>query len=324
MERSERINELFKKYLAREHSDAELDEILAYFQLPAHDGQLEELILRQLDEDTDTDQRLIDAMALDVKTRLNHAIRPPANPLWRWLGAAAAVLALFGAVTYLWKLQQVQTITIASATDQVTEVQLPDGSRVWLNGGASLSYPEVFRGKRRTVSLGDGQAFFAVAADADQPFTVRSSALDVEVLGTSFEVTAFAGKPEASVTVHSGRVNVFAAADTRKTVATPLAANQRATVQTEGGAIATADIDPDDIAAWRSRRIVFAAEDFANVVEALQRRYGVRFDIRNEKLYNEKITLRLDNVPLETVLEILSLNDLLRYEFADDSTIVIH
>lgn len=324
MERNERITELFRKYLAKAHSDAELDELLAYFQLSEHDGQLERLIIERLDAEPETDQRLIDAMAMDVKTRLNRAIRKQSSPIRRQLGIAAAILAVLGLGVYFWKLQQVQTITITAATNQVTEVQLPDGSRVWLNGGASLSYPEIFKGPAREVSLRDGQAFFDVAADAGHPFTVQAGALAVEVLGTSFEITAFADAPEASVAVHSGRVNVHAAADTKKANATLLSANQKVLVDTRGGTVSTTAIDPDDIAGWRARRIVFAAEDFANVIEALERRYGVRFDVRNEQLYQEKITLRLDDVPLETVLDVLSLNDLLRYEIADDSTIVIN
>lgn len=326
MERRHDIHELFRKYLAGEHTPDELNEILAYFQLAEHAEYLEDMIVRELNQIPDTDSALMESMVANVDRRLADKLYKPPTPLRKWLTYAAAIIAVSTTAIYLWRaFSPIPTVTITASRSAIREVALPDSSRVWLNRGASISYPATFAGNNRKVMLTNGQAYFSIKGDVNKPFVVAANSLVVEVLGTAFEITTFDRSEISTVSVSSGKVNVSSIhPGDGQAKASVLSANQKATVNSHTGQINTTIINGDDIAGWKENRLIFAADDFANVIEALQRRYQVAFDIQNPKLYNEKITLRLDNQPLQTVLQVLTLNNLFKYQFANDSTVVIY
>jgi len=85
------------------------------------------------------------------------------------------------------------------------EVQLPDGSLVWINAGTSLRYPTAFTGKERLVEL-EGEAYFEVAKDASRPFIVQSGQGRITVLGTHFNVRAYKDEPGMKTTLKEGSV----------------------------------------------------------------------------------------------------------------------
>ncbi len=87
---------------------------------------------------------------------------------------------------------------------------LPDGSKVWLNNASSLRYPTSFTGKSREVAL-SGEAYFEIAKDAAKPFTVKLADLAVDVLGTSFNITAYGDDPVVKTTLLTGKISVAAA-----------------------------------------------------------------------------------------------------------------
>ncbi|MDR1330979.1 MAG: FecR domain-containing protein [Tannerella sp.] len=85
---------------------------------------------------------------------------------------------------------------------------LPDSSSVWLNSNSTLRYPGAFGGGMRTVEL-DGEAFFDVARREGQPFVVKTGRYCVEATGTSFDVEAYAGRPDFSTALFSGRIRLY-------------------------------------------------------------------------------------------------------------------
>src|SRR5690606_33142812 len=87
------------------------------------------------------------------------------------------------------------------------QLTLPDGTLVSMNAGSSLSYPLWFGNKERRVTL-SGEAYFDVSHDAERPFHVVSGDIDVQVLGTRFNMTAYRDEPGAAVTLETGRVEV--------------------------------------------------------------------------------------------------------------------
>lgn len=235
---------------------------------------------------------------------------------------AAVILSTLSIGYYFWRSNQAQQIIVTAGKGKVYDVKLPDGSRVWLNSGASLSYPELFEGDKRSVILTDGQAFFEVSENPNKPFNIKAGTLNVQVLGTSFEVSAFKDVAQATVAVKTGSVKVGSESYPTDN-GTTLTANQKATVNTTSGNIEVAQIDGDDIAGWKENRLVFTEESFATVIEALQRKYKVKIEVHQPNLYNEKITLRLEDEPLETILKVLSFSNQFTYQIANDSTVII-
>ena len=88
-----------------------------------------------------------------------------------------------------------------------TSLKLPDGSKVWVNSGSKLSYPETFQGNTREVYL-EGEAFFDIIKDPSNPFIVHTSGIDVKVLGTAFNVKAYEADPTIEATLVHGMIEV--------------------------------------------------------------------------------------------------------------------
>lgn len=153
--------------------------------------------------------------------------KPKTMRLWpRIVAAAAVILIIAGVALFKTPIQNlidpVQNIQMATLAGQHRQIQLADGTKVWLSPATQINYPDEFRGKERTIEI-TGEAFFDVKHDPEHPFVIKSGALRTIVLGTSFNVQAYANSPMTEVTVVSGKVGVTA--DQKTEIMT---ANQRA------------------------------------------------------------------------------------------------
>jgi transmembrane sensor len=99
--------------------------------------------------------------------------------------------------------------TIATPRGGQYQLELPDGTSVWLNAASSLVFPTVFAGKERRVEL-KGEAYFEVAKNASMPFHVTVNKMDVKVLGTHFNIMSYADEENISITLLEGRVDLTA------------------------------------------------------------------------------------------------------------------
>src|SRR3546814_12622505 len=97
---------------------------------------------------------------------------------------------------------------------------LPDGSRVWLNAASSIRFPTVFTGKEREVEI-TGEAYFEIEKNTNMPFVVKKGNVEVQVLGTPFNVKAYDDEANITVTLLEGSVTVIAADRGMETVIMP-------------------------------------------------------------------------------------------------------
>jgi len=128
---------------------------------------------------------------------------------YKWLAAACVVL-LSSISGYQTLIEGANTTPEAIVTKtfpaDIRLLRLPDGTRVWVNENTELNYPEKFADNERTVTL-KGEAFFEVKRDPSKPFIIKSGAIKTTVLGTSFNINAYAGSAPI-VTVRTGKVKV--------------------------------------------------------------------------------------------------------------------
>ncbi|MEM7103442.1 MAG: FecR domain-containing protein [Bacteroidota bacterium] len=136
----------------------------------------------------------------------NESVSGKIRPL-RWVASIAAGIALV-LVSYFAYLN-------LNSTGGIQEIVLSDGTKVWLNEGATLDYPSAFSGAERTVTL-TGEAFFDVAKDEAKPFVISTAESRVRVLGTSFNVKI--GTNSTEVTVATGKVQLSDADNVNSTV----------------------------------------------------------------------------------------------------------
>jgi len=149
------------------------------------------------------------------------------------------------------------------------QVLLPDGSKVWLNNASSLRYPTAFTGQTREVSL-SGEAYFEIAKDAAKPFIVRVNELAIDVLGTSFNVLAYADEPAIKTTLLTGKVSL--ASGGKQSMLVP---GEQAVISKSGDWKRTKGVDVDEATSWQRGYFHFSHEDIGAVLRQLGRWYDV-------------------------------------------------
>lgn len=159
------------------------------------------------------------------------------------------------------------------------QVRLPDGSTIWLNASSTLRYPSRFSGDERVVEL-TGEAYFDVEKK-EAPFQVRSSGQTVEVLGTQFNISAYADEPETKTTLVAGAVRLQAGATGEQV---SLAPGEQGILQTDS--LTKQHVDVEHYTAWRDGRFSFDGKPFDAVMRELERWYDI--DIRYEGAVPDK------------------------------------
>ncbi len=184
-------------------------------------------------------------------------------------------------------------------------LQLSDGSRVWLNAASKLKFPVSFSGKKREVEL-IGEAYFEVQKDSLRPFVVRSGEVSLEVLGTSFSVASYHGEPFSAVLVEG---SICVTASQKECILKP-----GEKILFENGRLSVCSVDVDLHIAWKDKCFGFENAVLEEVVQMLERWYGVDFLIMDEQVRGLRFTGKLpkyDN--LDKVLEILQLTTNIRF-----------
>jgi transmembrane sensor len=150
------------------------------------------------------------------------------------------------------------------------KVILPDGTRVWLNAASSITYPTSFAGTQRLVSL-TGEAYFEVAPNKQMPFIVKSGMQTVEVLGTHFNINAYADESLVKTTLLEGSVKVASAA--KSAIIVP---GEQAVIDRQGnGTITKRQLDTDQEVAWKNGVFSFKGEDIRSVMRQIGRWYNI-------------------------------------------------
>ena len=264
---------------------------------------------------------------LDLST--SH-LPPPARvkylKLWQ-VAASIALLACIGVIAYRY------SNTVKSATPlnyvvnktpkgAIQKIALPDGSIVWVNAGSVFKYPKKFEGKVRQVELVDGQVFFDIKHMVDHPFVVKTSNLNITVLGTSFDVKAYKNEKITKVSVLTGKVGISVEGQKNKPAIMLLPAQQvilnNATDNLVKGTTKTEAID-----SWRKNILVFDDENLNLVFNALERKYNAKITVEDTELLDQHISIKLNAQPLNNILDVLSFTKHFKYEMPNDSTVII-
>ncbi|WP_343671083.1 FecR domain-containing protein [Chitinophaga sp.] len=189
-------------------------------------------------------------------------------------------------------LQYMQLITPKGGQYQVT---LPDGTQVWLNSATKLTYPDHFEGDTRQVEL-DGEAYFAVSKGT-QPFIVKSRGQAVQVLGTEFNIMAYADESTIQTALVTGAVKV------NETLLKP---GFEAHFSPDGIQVVPSDIKV--VTAWKNGLFYFKDASLQTVMNQLQRWYNIEVIYQSERKGDEFNGQIPRDKPLEKVLEILQLS----------------
>ncbi|MDD4516715.1 FecR family protein [Massilibacteroides sp.] len=201
---------------------------------------------------------------------------------------------------------------------QRAELILDDGTKVWLNGNSTFSFPKEFSKKERNVEL-QGEAFFEVTKDRNKPFIVNAGDYKIRVLGTEFNVKTNRDKKIFETSLLSGAVEIFSD-DADNTI--KLFPNER--VYYANGQLIQSQIESHDKFLWREGLIVFEHESVKSILSQLENYYGVKIIVNNKKILNDFYTgkFRVKD-GAEHVLKVLQLRHEFQYEKDYEKNIII-
>lgn len=147
------------------------------------------------------------------------------------------------------------------------QVVLPDGTQVWLNSSSSLSYPTEFAGNSRTVKL-TGEAYFEVAKNKDKPFYVEMNNVQVKVLGTHFNISAYADDNDLTTTLLEGSVQI-----SKNGSLALLKPGQQAVIGNSANAIMVSKAHINEAMAWKNGYFMFNDDNIVDIMKKVSRWY---------------------------------------------------
>ncbi len=219
------------------------------------------------------------------------------------------VVALFAGIFYKAYRDSApqQMIELYADTGTTRSATLPDGSQVWLNANSTLRYPAEFSRRNREVEL-DGEAYFKVTKSEGRKFTVTTANIQVEVLGTEFDVDSYniAGRTSA-VTLVSGKVRMSYTDEDKLRSSIILKPNQRAELDASKQLRLFNTPTAKSAGLWTEGKIVFDHTSFATAVRMIENRYNVSVNVKNPRLYDYTFSGTFTDADLQSVLKYLSL-----------------
>jgi ferric-dicitrate binding protein FerR (iron transport regulator) len=198
-----------------------------------------------------------------------------------------------------------------SADKGVHTVDLPDGSRVFMNEGATITYPDDFT-EERSVRL-EGEAYFEVMSDPMNPFTVRSGKIIVSVLGTSFNIKPSDVQDEKEVYVETGQVRVSLDHSSHTFTLNPGELGR-----TSHREMVTGTLNDANYLSWKTKEFKFVEADLMEVLLELEESYHVRIHTENIEPSQMKITTSYSEQSIDAILETIGAAFGLNVSFRED------
>ena len=206
-----------------------------------------------------------------------------------WMRYAAVFVGFFllGTFGYLFyqTYSQPETLLAVTTHDKIKELKLPDGTKVWLNSESTLSYRSDFGRRDRDVEL-DGEAYFEVARNEKCPFVVRTHAMDIEVLGTKFNVEAYSKKAVFEASLMQGKIRVKSPHNEKTAVV--LLPNYKTTLK--DGRLVVSKIDDYNVYRWKEGLYCFKSKPFTQIMEDLERYYDLKIQVDKKSIESVALT----------------------------------
>jgi ferric-dicitrate binding protein FerR (iron transport regulator) len=193
---------------------------------------------------------------------------------------------------------------------------LSDGSKVWLNAASSLRFPASFAGKERKVEL-LGEAYFEVAKNAAMPFKVKVNGMEVEVLGTHFNINSYENESTVRTTLLEGSVKI-----NNNNSSSLLKPGQQAQVNKAGEIKIINNVDVEEAIAWKEGKFQFDRADIHDIMRQLARWYDVDVEYKGSVSSHFGGTISRD-VNLSQVLNMLHLTGEVKFQIEDRKVIVM-
>lgn len=238
--------------------------------------------------------------------------------------AAAIILGFtISSVPLVWTKEAPEQIAIGSYklhTDkgEKSYIELPDGSKVWLNTCTTLEYASDYGITNRNIHL-NGEAYFEVAKNKEIPFIVKTNGIDVKALGTAFNISAYSDDTELITTLYSGQVSVQPTLTKQEVL---LAPNQMAVYYKDRHRIEKKESDDYEGIQWRDGILSFEMMQLEDIAKMLERNYDIVFQYENQRIRKLHFsgTFR-SSESINDILKVITTNTSIGYQVNKDTIV---
>ena len=314
-----RVNkDVLLRYLSGKHSPSDYHRVRTWFDNSNFEQSLDQAIE---DNWTHFEERDLGKDLNTVLQKIQRKIyldeNKNRNTIWNFYRQIAAVLLLpiivISAFLFInnRNFSQNAWAEIHSPVGARTEFHLPDGTSGWLNSGSSIQYPVNFNVREVKIS---GEVYFEVTKRNGKLFRVETPALDVVVLGTKFDVTAYKDDQFIEVVLEEGKVKLDGK---KKDFSKLLLPNERFVFNSRQNSGQISAVDASVYTSWKEGKLIFHDQPLGEVLKKLGRWYNVQFDVKNKELNDYIYKATFVNETLEEVLRLLAYTAPIKYEIMD-------
>jgi ferric-dicitrate binding protein FerR (iron transport regulator) len=202
-----------------------------------------------------------------------------------------------------------QEITIEASAGMRTQFNLPDGTVAHLNSGSKLTYPFPYDKDERRVKL-TGEAYFDVSHNPNKPFivSVNDDAMRVKVLGTAFNIQAFADEEMIYTTLVDGSVNLELRTKSGQYKEQKLVPSEKASYNPINNELSIQTVDTESETSWTEGKLMFKNTPLPEVLRKLSHYYNVQFDVQNTIINTYTFTGTFENKQLFQILSYLKIS----------------
>ncbi|MGZ2369888.1 FecR family protein [Ancylomarina sp. YFZ004] len=202
------------------------------------------------------------------------------------------------------------------------QLVLSDGTRVWLNSETRLKFPVKFSKNRREVIL-EGEAFFEVTKNAHAPFIVKTGPMDIEVLGTSFNVSAYKDEASIQTTLVEGKVKV--SSNIGQSLEQILKPNEQAVFSKSNNQFEIIEVNAVLYASWREGIFVFNEENLEDILRKLSRWYDINVFFQSEEVRAYQFSGKLPRFKnCNELLEMIEKTTDVHFTMKENRTVIVN
>ncbi|MFA6767222.1 MAG: FecR family protein [Parabacteroides sp.] len=242
------------------------------------------------------------------------------------IAASLLLLLAMSSLVYFYstnrKMPQMYVVT--SGIQNMEAVQLPDGTRVQMGAGSTLTYPAVFEGKTREVTL-TGQAFFDVARNHQKPFIVHASDMSIQAVGTAFEVFSYDVEDKSEAILVNGKIKVgIKDKNTGSTKEYSVTPDTKLVYDKLSGAVTTGYVEADKYTSWRKQRVLsFENEQLSMIIPRLEQWYGRKIMCQKDLSERYRFTFKVRDEALDRILYLIQVSSPLKYTKQDNGDFTV-
>ena len=294
-----RIYEIIQKYFNNNYSDGAQKKFVSWLKNFVDDKERDDAlynIWNELDIPADeTTERSFESLHIKIKEQVTLLSKKSLRLRLLRIAATLMLPIIATGITY-WVMKDLKStnenivlVECIVPDGEIRTITLPDSTIVKVNSGSILIYPQQFTNNREVYL--NGEAYFAVTNDETKPFIVKTTDMDIEVLGTVFNVYAYTDSENSSTVLQEGKVNVRLKSGNKESVI--LYPAEQITYNRNSGMVEKNIAKIENVIAWTDGNMVISGKPMIDVIKIIERKYAMKVYLNSSTYENERITMKI-------------------------------